>query len=68
MTNRLLLSKKEAAFSLGISLRSIEHLIARKELPTRRIGRRVLVPAAACQQFSRADHTEPLSRSVAREE
>jgi excisionase family DNA binding protein len=68
MTNKLLLSKKEAAFTLGISLRSVEHLIARKELLTRRIGRRVLVPASACEQFSRRDHTKPLARGFAQEQ
>lgn len=62
MTNRLLISKKEAALSLGISLRSLEHLIARKELPSRKIGRRVLVPVRACEQFARKDHPQSITR------
>jgi excisionase family DNA binding protein len=53
---KILFSKKEAAQALSISLRSLEYLIARKELPTRHIGKRVLVPVSALQQFARRDH------------
>jgi excisionase family DNA binding protein len=61
--NKLLYSKKEAALSLGISLRSVEHLISQKHLSTRRIGRRVLVSASVLEQFARRDHPEPLVKS-----
>jgi excisionase family DNA binding protein len=60
-TKRLLLSKKEAAQSLGTSLRSLEYLIARKDLVSRRVGRRVLIPASALEQFARHDHPQPIS-------
>lgn len=50
----LLLSKYEAARLLGLSVRSLEHLISRKEIPTRRIGRRVLIPRSAAESFARA--------------
>jgi excisionase family DNA binding protein len=59
--NTLLVSKKEAATTLGISLRSLEYLIARKELMSRRVGRRVLIPTSALEQFARRDHPQPLS-------
>jgi excisionase family DNA binding protein len=49
----LLLSKYEAARLLGVSIRSLEHLISRQEIPTRRIGRRVLIARSAIQAFAR---------------
>lgn len=49
----LLLDRREAANQLGISLRKLDELIARKELPVRRIGRRVLVPRHSLEQFAR---------------
>ena len=52
---KLLLSKKEAAEVLGISLRTVENLITRKELASRRIGRRRMVPASALAQLVRRD-------------
>lgn len=59
-TTKILVSKRDAAQLLSISLRSVEYLIARKELPTRRIGKRVLVPRAALEQFARRDHATVL--------
>ncbi|MGA8408961.1 MAG: helix-turn-helix domain-containing protein [Candidatus Acidiferrales bacterium] len=50
------LSKQEAARMLGISLRTIDRLIALKELPVRRLGRRVLIPRASLESFLRNDH------------
>lgn len=50
------LSKQEAARLLGISLRTIDRLIALKELPVRRLGRRVLIPRASLESFLRSDH------------
>jgi excisionase family DNA binding protein len=60
---KVLLSKKEAAQALSISVRSLEYLIARKELSTRRVGKRVLVPMAVLHKFARHDHTESLAPS-----
>lgn len=54
----LLLSKQEAARMLGISLRSLEHLISRREIPTRKIGRRVLIARAAVESFARAQNSD----------
>jgi len=52
----LLVSKKETAAMLGISLRTLDSLIASKQLACRRIGRRTLIPFAALQQFVKHDH------------
>jgi excisionase family DNA binding protein len=48
-------SMAEAAMMLSLSLRTIENLIANKELLARRVGRRVIVPATSIHAFLRAD-------------
>ena len=68
MTSKLLLSKRDAAALLSISVRTLEYLLARKELPARRVGRRVLIPSAAIEKFASRDHTERLSRAGAQEQ
>ena len=52
----LLVSKREAAALLGICLRSVDNYISRKELPCRRLGKRVLIPYSALVAFARRDH------------
>ena len=44
MTDRLVLTLKQAAEELGVSERTVAGLVARREIPTARIGRRVLIP------------------------
>lgn len=53
---RLLYSKREAAEMLSISVRSLDYLIVTHQLPARRIGRRVLIPHDAIQQFAKHDY------------
>jgi excisionase family DNA binding protein len=57
----LLLSKQEAARLLGLSIRSLEHLISRKEILVRRIGRRVLIARAAVESFAKAQISDESS-------
>ena len=52
----IVLSKHEAALFLRVSLRTIDRLIALKELQVRRLGRRVLIPRASLENFLRSDH------------
>ena len=52
----LLVSKRDAAALLGICLRSVDNYIAAKQLPCRRLGKRVLIPYTALVAFSRRDH------------
>jgi Helix-turn-helix domain len=52
----LLVSKRDAAALLSLCLRSIDNLIAGKQLPCRRIGKRVLILYAALVAFVRRDH------------
>jgi excisionase family DNA binding protein len=56
MSERLLLSKREAAAMLGLSVRTLENLLSLKELPARRIGRRCLIERQALERFARRDH------------
>jgi excisionase family DNA binding protein len=55
-TEAIALSKSETAQVLGVSLRTVDRLIALKQLPVRRLGRRVLIPRTALQDFLRRDH------------
>lgn len=56
---RLALTRDEAAASLGVSLRTIDGLIADREsgFPISRIGRKVLIPVEALESWlaSRVD-------------
>jgi excisionase family DNA binding protein len=52
---QLLIGKKDAARVLGVSLRTVENLIAQKELETRRIGRRRLIPRKSLEKLARRD-------------
>jgi hypothetical protein len=42
--SRLLYTRKEAAYQISISVRSLDYLIAGKQIVTRRIGSRILIP------------------------
>jgi len=59
MHSKLLFSKKEAAQALSVSLRFLDGLIGRKELRTRRLGRRVLIEGRELDRFARTDHVFP---------
>jgi excisionase family DNA binding protein len=52
----ILVGKKESASALGVSVRTIENLMNRKQLPARKVGRRTLIPYRALQEFARRDH------------
>jgi excisionase family DNA binding protein len=58
---KFLFSRKEAALSLGISLRSIAYLIAGGKLETKRIGKKVLIPRESLRLFARSNHTDSVS-------
>ena len=53
---KLLVSKREAAGMLSLSIRSIDNLISCRELIARKIGRRTLIPFSALESFARRDH------------
>jgi excisionase family DNA binding protein len=49
---------QDAARMLGISIGSLEHLIARQQIPTRRIGGRVLITRISVESFARAKRSD----------
>ena len=65
METRLLYDRKEAARQLSISVRSLDYLIAGKQLETRRIGRKVLVTRASLVRYASGNHYAITSRSDA---
>jgi excisionase family DNA binding protein len=46
----------EAARRLGVCARTVANLIQAKELNSRRIGRRRVIPVADLERFNRRDH------------
>jgi hypothetical protein len=55
-STRLLYDRKEAARQLSISVRSLDYLIAGRELETRRIGKKVLITHASLVRYSQGNH------------
>lgn len=49
--NRICLTINEFAVQSGLSPKSVERLIKRKELQVRRVGRRVLIPMSAIEAW-----------------
>jgi hypothetical protein len=58
---KLLVGRGEAAQMLSISERALDYLVAHKQLTTRRIGSRVLIPTSDLRRFTRSDHPERLT-------
>jgi len=56
MDDRILVSKREAARLLGISVTSLDYLIRQRELSIRRLGRRTLVSTESLRAYARHDH------------
>jgi len=46
----------EAARRLGLSVRTVASLVARRELPSRKVGRRGIIPVSALTMFIKGDH------------
>jgi excisionase family DNA binding protein len=65
--DRLLVGRREAARLLSLSLRSLDYLVQRRELPARRVGRRVLIPWRALEDFARQDHRVRADREAGQE-
>ena len=59
--DKLLVCREEAAEILSISVRSVDYLLANRQLTSRRIGTRNLIPVADLKRFARMDHPERLA-------
>ena len=57
---KLLVSRSEAAYLLSISQRALDFLIAKRKLPTKRIGGRVLVAMEDIKKYAACDHPETI--------
>ena len=64
MIEKFLYSRKEAAHALGISVRSLDYLIAGKQLDTRRIGKKVLITRASLAAFASGNHYGSMSTAA----
>ena len=53
----LLVSRREAAEALSLSVRAVDYLIADGRLKARRIGGRVLIPYKTLSAFAERDQT-----------
>lgn len=51
MSDRLVLTLKQAAEELGVSERTVAGLVSRREIPTARVGRRVLIPTHLLREW-----------------
>lgn len=52
---KLKYNKKEAAYALGVSVRTIEHLLANKKLRTHKVGAKVLIPAEDIRRIAKLE-------------
>jgi len=64
----------EAARRLGLSARTVATLVSRRELASRKVGRRRIIPVAALEGFIGRDHSlvlvtpEPSRKNTAKPE
>jgi excisionase family DNA binding protein len=59
--DKLLVGRIEAAAMLSISPRALDYLVANKQIRSRRIGTRVLIPVDELKRFSKMDHPAHLA-------
>jgi excisionase family DNA binding protein len=55
----------EAARRLGLSPRTVATLLSRQELPSRKVGRRRIIPVRALEAFLRNDNSLRAEKSKA---
>ena len=61
---KFLYNRREAAHSLGMSIRSLDYLIARRDLDTRHVGGKRLVTRESLRRFACGNHPEPIRPKV----
>jgi len=55
---KLLYDKRAAAFALSVSVRTIENMLANKQLSRRLCGRKVLIPAADIRRIAKLEQLQ----------
>lgn len=60
---KLLYDRKSGAWTISVSTRTIDYLIASGALETRRIGRKVLITASSLKRYAAANHYGPVCGS-----
>ena len=65
-TETFALTRRDAAVALGVSLRTIDTLLARGALQGRRIGRRVLIPKTELVRLLTSDPPAPSGTRIKR--
>ena len=58
---KLLVSRRETAAMLSISIRGVDYMIADGRLSTRRIANRVLIPTEEIRKFAQSNHPRRLA-------
>jgi hypothetical protein len=58
---KLLVGRKEAAARLSLSVRSVDYLMANRQLKFKRIGGRVLIAVPELERFAQIDHPERIA-------
>ena len=60
---KILYDRRSAAEALSLSVRSIDYYISQRELMTRRVGKKVMIPASELRRFAAADHFGPIRKT-----
>lgn len=55
---KLLYDKRSAAFALSVSVRTIENMLANKQLSYRRCGSKVLIPASDVRRIAKCEQLQ----------
>ena len=58
---RMRYSRKQAAWQLDISVRSVDYLIARKLLETRKDGKRIFITPGSLARYAATNHYGPFA-------
>jgi len=61
---RLQYDRKGAARQLSVSIRTLDYLIKRRQIATRRIGKKKVIPRSELQRFIKADHFGPVATGL----
>jgi hypothetical protein len=58
---KILYDRKSAACALSISVRSLDYVLAARQLETVKIGKKVLIPASELRRYARGNHFGPIN-------